>query len=172
MAGKSGPVPIADASRQIETPKGRIRPELEAAIRLIVENGYTHQEAADFIGYKRETISKALHKPHVRHFAAGVKRAWMESQTALAWQTVAKLAIGANSEQVRLAAAKTFLEAQGELGNAPEAEQRAQTLIQIVAQAGATIALPNDRGVIERPPLDVEYQLIEGPADSDDELDD
>jgi len=150
----------------------QVRAEVQTAIRLIVTEGYTVAEAADFVGYKRESLRLSRLKPHVRAFEQGVKRAWMESQTAKAWLTVANLAQGAASETVRLQAARTFLEAQGELGNAPEAEQRAQTLIQIVAQAGSTVALPNDRGVIERPPLDVAYTLIEGPADSDDELDD
>lgn len=95
--------------------KGRISPALRSAIHLIVSDGLTVAEAAMRTGYTTHSLTQALKKPHVRALRDSVKRAWIESRTEKAWLTVADLADNAASEDVRLKAAKTFLDAAGEL---------------------------------------------------------
>lgn len=112
--------------------KGRIRPSLATAIRLIVEQGYTIGDAAKAVGYQRNSLVQAFNKPHVRAFRASVRRAWLNSQTEKAWRTVADLAGSAASEDVRLKAAKVFIEADEETrSRAPEGVRQ---LVQIVTQ--------------------------------------
>lgn len=137
--------------------KGRVSPALRTAITLIVHEGLTVADAAKRTGYKTESLSKALIKPHVKSFRASVKRAWLASQTERAWLTVSGLALQANSEDVRLKAAKVFIEADAAARNAmPE---QARQLVQIVTQnVNMTGHLPVSQlaGVIESPP----YQPI------------
>lgn len=136
--------------------RGRVSPVLRTALTLIVHEGLSITDAAQRVGLKRESLSKALKKPHVRAEWDAVKRAWSESATAKAWLTVAKLAETASSEDVRLKAAKVFLEAAGEIG--AEASGRASappaSMVQIIVQPRSDgdqsmpYRLP---GVIERP---------------------
>ena len=151
--------------------KGRIRPALLTAIRLIVEEGLTQADAAKRVGYKQESLSSALRKPHVQVVVAGVKRAWLDSRTSRAWVNVAQLADGAVSEDVKLKANRIFLEAAGELGGDDrDASKRAQTLIQIVTdkvnigQHPLSERLP---GVVEAPA----YRVIEHDRQTPDESD-
>lgn len=112
--------------------KGRVSPALRTAIVLIVHEGLTVADAAKRTGYQTESLSKALIKPHVKAFRLSVKRAWLASQTERAWLTVSDLAMQANSEDVRLKAAKVFIEADAAARNAmPE---QARQLVQIVTQ--------------------------------------
>lgn len=62
-----------------------------------------------------KSLYAALAKPHVRAEVTRLKRAWMDNQTGKAWQVVANLAQSAESLDVRLKAARTILEAAGEL---------------------------------------------------------
>jgi hypothetical protein len=113
-----------------EIRKGRISPALRTAITLIVSEGLTVADAALRTGYKPHSLTQALKKPHVRAFRSSVKRAWLTSQTDQAWLTVSDLATRANSEDVRLKAAKVFIEADAAARNAmPE---QARQLVQIV----------------------------------------
>ena len=105
--------------------KGRIRPALLTAIRLIVEEGMTQADAARAVGYKAESLTSALRKPHVKAVVAGVKRAWLDSRTSRAWVNVARLADDAVSEDVKLKANRIFLEAAGELGGDERAFRQA-----------------------------------------------
>lgn len=134
--------------------KGRIRPALRTAINLIVADGLTIAEAAKAVGYKAESLSKALLKPHVRTLRADVKRAWLSSQTERAWLTVANLADKAASEDVRLKAARTILEASGELTPRDGAGAAPPQLIQIITRSAAIsldgAGLPKS-GVVEQP---------------------
>ncbi len=115
-----------------EIRKGRISPALRTAITLIVSEGLTVADAALRTGYKPHSLTQALKKPHVRAFRSSVKRAWLTSQTDQAWLTVSDLATRANSEDVRLKAAKVFIEADAAARNAmPE---QARQLVQIVTQ--------------------------------------
>lgn len=81
----------------------------------------------------------------------------MESQTFKAWVGVAELADGAASEDTRLKALRTILEAAGELGpNRRDDGLRTATLVQIITHAGperhqVTI---QSGGVIEAAPYD------------------
>jgi hypothetical protein len=145
---------------------GRIRPALETAIRLIVEQGYTIADAAKSVGYREHSLIQALHKPHVRAFRAGVKRAWLDSQTSKAWLTVADLAANAASEDVRLKASRTFLDAAGELTPDAKGQAGPSQLIQIITRAVDIGGQPLDQrlpGVIEAP----SYKVIDAkPSDS------
>lgn len=111
--------------------KGRISPELRTAITLIVHEGQTVADAAKRTGYQTESLSKALMKPHVKAFRLSVKHAWLASKTERAWLTVADLAERGNSEDVRLKAAKVFIEADA-AARATMPEQ-ARQLVQIIA---------------------------------------
>ena len=135
--------------------KGRIRPALMTAIRLIVEQGLSQVDAAQRVGMKQESLSKALHKPHVKVALAGVKRAWLESQTSKAWLTVANLAESAVSEDVRLKASRTFLDAAGELTPDDKGGAGPRQLIQIITRSVQMGAQPLDQrlpGVVEALP--------------------
>lgn len=112
--------------------KGRVSPALRTAITLIVHEGLTVADAAKRTGYATESLAKALMKPHVKAFRADVKRAWLASKTERAWLTVADLAEQGNSEDVRLKAAKVFIEADA-AARAAMPEQ-ARQLVQIVTQ--------------------------------------
>lgn len=130
--------------------KGRISPELRTAITLIVHEGLTVADAAKRTGYQTESLSKALIKPHVKAFRSDVKRAWLASKTERAWLTVADLAERGNSEDVRLKAAKVFIDAD-EAARAAMPEQ-ARQLVQIVTQnvqIGAQLPGGQVSGVIE-----------------------
>ena len=112
--------------------KGRVSPALRTAITLIVHEGLTVADAAKRTGYATESLSKALMKPHVKAFRLSVKRAWLASQTERAWLTVSDLALQANSEDVRLKAAKVFIEADEAARATMPADVR--QLVQIVTQ--------------------------------------
>jgi hypothetical protein len=126
---------------------------LRTAITLIVHEGLTVADAAKRTGYATESLSKALIKPHVKAFRSSVKRAWLASQTERAWLTVSDLALQANSEDVRLKAAKVFIEADQAARNAmPE---QARQLVQIVTQnvnLTGHLTASQMPGVIESPP--------------------
>lgn len=135
--------------------KGRISPALRTAIILIVHEALTVAEAAKRTGYKTESLAKALLKPHVRHEKERVKRAWLQSKTEQAWHTVADLASNAASEDVRLKAARTFLDAAGELTPDAKGQAGPSQLIQIVTRA-VNLGQPLEQrmpGVIEAPQI-------------------
>jgi hypothetical protein len=133
--------------------KGRVSPALRTALTLIVEQGLTQGEAAQRVGMKGPSLTIALRKPHVRAAKEAVKRAWLASRTDKAWLTMAQLADGAASEDVRHKSAKVFLDAAGELGSVAAGDGGPRQLVQIVLhnalQAGQPIAhrLP---GIIEQ----------------------
>lgn len=139
-----------------ERRRGQIRPALQAAIEAIVECGLTQREAADLVGMQAVSLNMALQKPHVKAFMADVKRAWMESATSQAWQTVSELMRKGKSEDVRLKAARTVLEAAGELGgDKGGGSDQARTLINIVLSTPGQVAPVPSNGVIEAPFRDV-----------------
>jgi hypothetical protein len=146
--------------------KGRISPALRSAIILIVHEALTVAEAAKRTGYQTESLAKALLKPHVRHERERVKRAWMASQTEKAWHTVADLATNAASEDVRLKASRTFLDAAGELTPDAKGQAGPSQLIQIITRAVDIAGQPLDQrlpGVIEAP----SYKVVDAkPSDS------
>ena len=151
--------------------RGRVSPALRSAITLIVTDGLTVRQAAERSGYKYESLLIAMRKPHVRAFRDGVKRAWMESRTEKAWLTVADLADNAASEDVRLKAAKTFLDAAGEL--TPDGGDKAGTARQLIQIVTNSVNLgqhpPSERlpGVIEAPA----YRVIPHDRQTPDESD-
>lgn len=150
--------------------KGRVSPALETAIRLIVTEGFSIPDAAKSVGYKPLSLATALRRPHVKVVREGIRRAWMDSQTEKAWVTVATLANGAASEDVRLKAARTMLEAAGQLKpDGPEKQRPAGTLVQIVLQdrgPDVIVSAARTPGVIERLPHGASDQgVIERPAD-------
>ena len=135
--------------------KGRMRPALASAIRLIVEEGLSQCDAAQRVGLRQESLSKALHKPHVRAFKEGVKRAWLASRTEKAWHTMAQLADSSSSDDVRHKSAKVFLEAAGELGGGNGGDDGPRQLVQIVLHQALASAQPIAHrlpGVIEHEP--------------------
>jgi len=144
---------------------------MRAAITFIVHEGLTVREAAARTDYRYESLAKALLKPHVRAFKDSVKRAWMDSMTERAWLTVANLAENSLSDDVRLKAAKTFLDAAGEL--TPDGGDKtgtARQLIQIVTQSvNLGQQPPSERlpGVIEAPA----YRVIPSDRQTLDESD-
>lgn len=147
-----------DALPEVKKARARqIRPPVEAAIQLIVARAVTIAEAAEAVGMQGPSLAKALRRPHVSDRLIAVRRAWQENETFKAWLTVAELASGAASEDTRLKAARTILEAAGELGpNRRDDGPRAATLVQIITHAGperhqVTI---QSGGVIEAAPYD------------------
>lgn len=134
----------------------QIRPALREAIRLYVTEGLSKTDAALRAGMTLHGLLAALKKPHVRAFETHVKDAWMQSRTSKAWLNIAELADGACSEDVRLKANRTFLEAAGELGGKGEDPSRlASTLVQIVinaAQNAGQLTGSQVPGVIEAQP--------------------
>lgn len=145
--------------------KGRVSPALRTAITLIVHEGLTVADAAKRTGYQTESLAKALMKPHVKALRSDVKRAWLASKTERAWLTVADLAESGNSEDVRLKAAKVFIEADA-AARAAMPEQ-ARQLVQIVANTvtvGGQLTNGQASGVIEALP----YQpTIDHPSNSE-----
>lgn len=143
--------------------KGRVSPALKTAIMLIVHEGLTVADAAKRTGYKTESLAKALIKPHVKAYRASVKHAWLASQTERAWLTVSDLALQANSEDVRLKAAKVFIDADAAARQAmPE---QARQLVQIVTNTVQIGGQPTEgqlSGVIEAAPFQV---LAHQPSD-------
>ena len=155
--------------------KGRISPALRSALTLIVQEGITIPEAAKRTGYRYESLLLALRKPHVRAAKESVKRAWMESQVEKAWLTVAKLADESTSDDIRLKAAKTFLDAAGEL--TPDGGDKAGTARQLIQIVTNSVNLgqhpPSERlpGVIEAPAYRVIPSSRQTPDESDDDSD-
>jgi hypothetical protein len=146
--------------------KPQVRPALARAIELIVHTAATISQAAEATGLRRESLSKALKKPHVQAFVSSVKRARLESQTFAAYGTVFDLATGAASEDVRLKASRLVLELAGELGPRADGTARAPiAAIQIVLGAGSDRReiFVNDRGVTEIPA----FQLPSPNVDAD-----
>lgn len=147
-----------DALPDFKKPRARqIRPPVEAAIQLIVARAVTIAEAAESVGMQGPSLAKALRRPHISERLASVRREWMESKTLKAWIGVADLAEKACSEDTRLKALRTILEAAGELvSNRRDEGPRAATLVQIITHAGlerhqVTI---QSGGVIEAAPYD------------------
>ncbi len=146
--------------------KGRIRPALANAVRLIIEEGLTQADAAQRVGMRQESLSVALRKPHVAALKNDVKRAFLASATSKAWVIMAQLANGAVSEDVRFKAAKVFLEAAGELSADGARDQAPRSLVQIVVnhpQVPGGGADERHPGVIERGPGVIE--IIRHPID-------
>lgn len=142
----------SDLPAPVETPRARqIRPALARALSAIVGDGASVAEAAEIAGMKAKSLYAALAKPHVRAERTRLKHAWMENQTGKAWKVVADLADSAASEDVRHKAARTILEAAGELrpdGRRQEGAPRA--LVQIIAGHGVELrAAVETGGVIE-----------------------
>jgi len=128
-----------DALPDVTKPRARqIRPPVEAAIQLIVSRAVTIAEAAESVGMQGPSLAKALRRPHVSDRLASVKREWLDSRTAKAWIGVADLADNAQSEDTRLRALRTILEAAGELGaNRRDDAPRAGVAIQIITSGGS-----------------------------------
>lgn len=136
-----------------EVSKGRIAPALRSAIKLITEQGYTVADAAKAVGYQTHSLTQALNKPHVKAARAAVVNAWRSSETFAAWAIVSGLAKEGVSEDVKLKAARTILQAAGELDPKADTGGGAQTLINIVLNSGRSAEVFDDRlpGVIEAP---------------------
>lgn len=149
--------------------KGRIRPALATAIRLLVEEGRTQAAAAQAVGMNPVSLSLALRKPHIIALRAAVKRAWLDNETSKAWLTMADLANNAASEDVRYKSAKVFLEAAGELDRGQgDGDKGPRSLVQINIQhplTGDMSGVQSLPGVIEivRNPVrhSGPYELIE-----------
>ena len=134
----------------------RLRPALRLALQVMVENGLSQREAAEFAGMQGDSLTIALKRPHVQTYVAGLKRAWLDNATGVAWRTVSKLMQEGKSEDVRLKAARTVLEAAGELGGPGGApSDKAQTVINIVMSKGASADATPASGIIEAPYRDV-----------------
>lgn len=162
-------MPTIDEHAQATLVKARapqIRPLLQDAVRLIVTEGLSQGDAARRVGMKPHSLYVALRKPHVRAFMTHVRDTWLESRTSKAWLNIAELADGACSEDVRLKANRTFLEAAGELGfKGKEADGVARTLVQIVVNSAPQQQQPTEgqlSGVIEAAPFQV---LTHQPSD-------
>ena len=150
---------------------GQIRPPVEQAIQLIVARGLTILEAAESVGMKGPSLAKALRRGHISDRLTHVRREWMESKTLRAWVTVAELAEDAASEDTRLRAARTILEAAGELNpNRHTDAPRVASLVQIILQgsdAPAVTVQGTHAGVFEAPA----YMPSALPAPADNEAD-
>jgi hypothetical protein len=144
-----------DAPTPAKAPRpAHIRPALRAALVSLVHEGLTITAAAEKAGLQRESLSKALKKPHVQLALSDVRRAWSSNETAKAWLVVARLADGAASEDVQLKAARTILDAAGELtGDKGRDAPKAQQLVQIILSHDGARGVSVSSGVIESPPF-------------------
>lgn len=145
-----------DALPEIIKPRARqIRPPVEAAIQLIVSRAVTIAEAAESVGMQGPSLAKALRRPHISDRLRYVKREWLESKTAKAWIGVVDLADNAQSEDTRLRALRTILEAAGELGpnrrdDAPQLGVAVQIITNVGSERGQVTIQTS--GVIEAEP--------------------
>jgi hypothetical protein len=134
-----------------------IRRKLREAIRILVTEGCTQREAAQKAGMTEHGLQRALTKPHVQEFRDGVMDAHMTGKTPLAWSVVHKLMIEAASEDVQLKAARTHLDAMGQLTDGKGASDgQARQLIQIITdrvQIGQHPLSERLPGVTEAPPM-------------------
>ena len=141
-------------STQVKARKPQVRPPVMRALTAIVETGAKIPEAAQIAGMQYESLRLALKRPHVREALASIKRAWLESETFVAWNTVADLQRNAASEDVRLKSARMVIGASGELE--PGDRRRSDhppVMIQIVTAPSHGVPLTaDDRGVVELPP--------------------
>lgn len=144
----------------IATETGRsahIRPALRAALTLLVHEGLTITAAAQRAGLQRESLSKALKRPHVQAALTDLRRAWSSNETAKAWLVVARLAQSACSEDVQLKAAKVLLEAAGELTPRDQGTRPSGVMVQIVVgdveRRDVRITDGASNGVIEAEPF-------------------
>lgn len=163
-------MPTIDEHAQATLVKARapqIRPRLQDAVRLIVTEGLSQADAAKRAGMTPHSLYAALRKPHVRAFMIHVRDTWLESRTSKAWLNIAELADAACSEDVRLKANRTFLEAAGELGfKGKEADGTARQLVQILISGGAAVVQPTTNrlpNVVEAEPYQI---LTHQPSDS------
>lgn len=143
-----------DALPNVKPPRARqIRPPVEAAIQLIVSRAVTIAEAAQAVGMQGPSLTKALRRPHVSDRLTHVKREWMANQTQKAWVGVAELSTGAASEDVRLKALRTILEAAGELGGRRNDDvPRPGVAVQIITGPADATRVSVTNGVIEAVP--------------------
>lgn len=143
------------APTEPKPPRARqIRPRVRVALVAIVEKGLKIGDAAETAGMRGESLRLALKRPHIQEELTRIKQAWLSNETGKAWLTVADLANGAASEDVRLKAARTILEAAGELGGKDKGEQMARTLVQILvgpASQKREMIVSDRGGVIEMP---------------------
>ena len=134
----------------------QVRPGVEAALRLIVERGLPFSEAAQAVGYKPESLAKALRREHVLQRLADIKREWMDARTFRAWVGMAELADSAVSEEVRHKSYKVFLEAASELGGKSDAPHPIGVAVQIIVGSGPDrreiLISDQTSGVIEAAP--------------------
>lgn len=125
------------------------------ALTLMVERGMKIPEAAVSAGMQYESLRLALKRPHVQEALTRVKRAWLESESFVAWNTVADLQRNAASEDVRLKASRTVIAAVGELepadGRGPVSGAMMVQIIMAPNQAAPAL-IANDHGVIEAQP--------------------
>jgi predicted DNA-binding protein (UPF0251 family) len=139
----------------------RLRPALATAVRLMVHEALTVTDAANRVGMQRDSLARALLRPHVIAAKAAVKRAWLGSETAKAWLTMADLANHAASEDVRHKAAKVILDAAGELDGSASSERRPErptVVINLQHPADVAAVGGHHSGVIERASS---FQVIE-----------
>jgi predicted DNA-binding protein (UPF0251 family) len=131
----------------------RLRPALATAVRLMVEEALTVTDAAQRVEMAKESLTRALLRPHVIEARAAVKRAWLANETGKAWITMTHLANHAASEDVRHKAAKVILDAAGELDGSARGEPRRDrptVVINLQHPADVTAMSGNHSGVIER----------------------
>ncbi len=147
---------MSDAIAIRKARKAQIRGPVAEAIQLIVTQGVTIADAARAVGMQPRSLQVALRKPHVSAHRDHVKRAWLESKAQKAWVTVAELADNAVSEDTRLKAARTILDAMGELtGDRGRDAARPTQLVQILLAGAQRAAVRvNDSGVIEAAPFE------------------
>jgi len=137
---------------EIKRRKGQVRPAVRVAMTAMVEQGLSIPAAANLAGLTYEGLRIALRRPHVRKAMTDVRRIWHESETLVAWKTVADLQRNAASEDVRLKSARTVIGAAGELEpDNGRSHNVGNTLVQIICAPDARVLQANDRGVVELP---------------------
>ena len=133
-----------------------LRRSLVEAIRILTLEGTTQKEAAERSGMTEHGLQRALTRPHVQSYRDGMLSAHLNGKTPKAWNVVHKLMEGAASEDVQLKAARTHLEAFGQISGLGASTSPGPTqVIQIVCNSAAVAEPYMPRpGVIEAPPLD------------------
>lgn len=143
-----------------------LRKRLRTALQILVSTGCTQKEAAAQAGMSENGLSLALQRVPVKEELARISRLRLELETARSWHRVFDLRDNAASEEVKLKATRTHLEAVGELSDAGSGRNAGNSapLIQVIVNpAYASIQPGPERlpGVVERPAIDITPREVE-----------
>lgn len=133
---------------------GHIGKDVRELVRLMIEDDYTWQRAADAVGVKRSRAYRALHKPHVIAHRRELRKQQIE---LLSTRVPKKLSTLMDSENAAAAVrAALALEEMNQQGRAEPVRRIATGGIIIMLGAPAQQPLPVAQPVLDLAPLPAE----------------